>query len=57
LEDSFQKTVIFYKIFSLYSGFQKKYPQVQITSIGGLLCGTEKHDGSLMAGTASSARM
>jgi hypothetical protein len=57
LGDSFQKTVIYNQIFSLHLGFQKKYPQAQITSIGGMPCGTEKHDGSLMAGTVSSARM
>ena len=55
--DSFQKTVIFNEVFSLHIGFQRRYPQAQITSIGGMLCGTEKHDGSLMAGTVSSARM
>lgn len=54
---SFQKAVIFNKIFSLHLGYQKKYPQAQIISIGGLLCGTEKHDVSLMVGNVSSARM
>jgi hypothetical protein len=55
--DLIPKTVVFEDVFSLHSGFQKKYPQAQITNIDGMLCGTEKHDGSLMAGNVSSARM
>jgi hypothetical protein len=40
-----------------FPGFQKKYPQAQITNIDEMLCATEKHDGGLMVGIVSSAKL